>query len=251
MKIISWNVNGLRSVVKKGFLDWVNKEALDIICLQEIMLHEADLPWDLRTISSYQSVFNGANKKGYAGVVVYSNKAPLKIDKLLGNNRFDQEGRMLELEFPGFTLINLYLPHGGRDKSKLEYKLEVYQKLLDYLKTKKNQPIVLVGDFNIAHEEIDLARPKDNQNNIMFTSEERSQITQLLALGFIDTFRQFEREGGHYTWWPYYRQARERNLGWRLDYCFVSKILIPKLKTAFILPRVFGSDHCPIGVEIR
>ena len=168
----------------------------------------------------------------------------------MGLERFDQEGRILKLKYPDFTLINLYTPHGGRQKENLDYKLKVYNRLLKYLQKFKDRNIILIGDFNIAHQEVDLARPKQNQNNIMFTQEERKRINQIIDLGFLDTFREFHKEGGHYTWWPYFVNARKRNLGWRIDYIFVSKKLVPKLRDAFILSEVMGSDHCPIGIEI-
>jgi exodeoxyribonuclease-3 len=164
--------------------------------------------------------------------------------------RFDQEGRMLKLKYPDCLLVNLYLPHGGRKKENLDYKLKVYSFLLDYLQKIRDKKVVVIGDFNVAHKEIDLARPKQNQNNIMFTPKEREQIDRLIDLGFIDSFRKFNKKGGYHTWWPYFAQARERNLGWRIDYTFVSRKLAPRLKDAFILPEVKGSDHCPIGIEI-
>lgn len=249
MKIISWNVNGLRAVYKRNFLDWLKNIDADIICLQEIKLQKNNLPDDLANIKNYNSYFNFAEKKGYSGVAVYSKQKSLKAEYKLGIKRFDNEGRMIKLEFPRFILINIYIPHGGRQKEKLDYKLDVYKYFLKYLKKIKNKKIILVGDFNIAHREIDLARPKQNQNNIMFTPEERKQIDKMIDFGFIDSFRKLNKEGGHYTWWPYFANARERNLGWRIDYAFVSKRL--KLKDAFILEKVKGSDHCPVGIELK
>jgi len=250
MKIISWNVNGLRAIYKKNFLSWFKKTRADIVCLQEIKAHPAQLIPELIQPEEYYSYFNPANKKGYSGVIVYTKKKPLRVGRKLGMKRFDQEGRMLKLEYPNFTLINLYLPQGGRQKQNMGYKLEVYSRLLNYLKRNKNKKIILIGDFNIAHQEIDLARPKQNQKNTMFTPEERKQIDKIIDLGFTDTFRKFHKKAGQYTWWPYWANARQRNLGWRIDYVFASKSLIPKLKKAFILSEVKGSDHCPIGVEI-
>lgn len=250
MKIISWNVNGLRSTYKKGFLDWLGKSGADIVCLQEIKAQKEQLPLELLNPQDYLSFFNPAIRKGYAGVLVYTKKNPLTIEKEIGMKRFDQEGRMLRLKYPGFNLINLYLPHGGRQKENLDYKLEVYGYLLSYLEKIKDENLVLIGDFNIAHQEIDLARPKENLDNTMFTREERKQIDKIIGLGFTDSFRKFHKQGGHYTWWPYFANARERNLGWRIDYGFTSKGLTPKLKDAFILSEVKGSDHCPIGIEM-
>jgi len=248
MKILSWNVNGIRAVYKKGFLEWFNKTVADIICLQEIKAQKEQIPDDLINPKGYYPYFNSASKKGYSGVAVYSKTKPEKAEYKLGMKRFDQEGRILKLKYPKFTLINIYLPHGGRGKENLDYKLESYKYLLNYLKRNKSKNIILIGDFNIAHQEIDLARPKHNQNNIMFTLEERKQIDKIIKIGFTDTFRKFNQKTGNYTWWPYYRNCRERNIGWRIDYVFASKNL--KLKNAFILKNVSGSDHCPIGVEL-
>lgn len=251
MKIISWNVNGLRAVYKKNFLEWLKKSKADIVCLQEIKIQSEQLPFDLVKPSNFFSYFNSASKKGYSGVAVYTKTKPLKIETSLSLERFDHEGRFLKLKFPDFDLINLYLPHGGRQKENLDYKLEAYDYLFKYLKRQEKQKLVLIGDFNIAHQEIDLARPKQNKNNIMFTQEERKQIDRLINLDFTDSFRQFHQEGGNYTWWPYFANARQRNLGWRIDYAFISKTLIPNLEDAFILSEIKGSDHCPIGIEIK
>lgn len=250
MKIISWNVNGLRAVYKKNFLDWLKNTKAEIVCLQETKISPEQIHWDLANPSDYFSYFNSATKPGYAGVAVYTKKKPLRVETKIGLKRFDEEGRILRLDYPEFILINLYLPHGGRQKENLDYKLKVYDHLLDYLEKIKNKKVILLGDFNIAHQEIDLARPRQNQNNIMFTPKERKQINRLIAFGFTDTFRKFHQEGGHYTWWPYFAKARERNLGWRIDYAFVSKSLVGQVKDAFILSQVAGSDHCPIGLEI-
>jgi len=251
MKILSWNVNGLRSVYKKNFSEWLEKIRADIVCLQEIKTQEDQISQqNLFTPLTYQFYANYAVKKGYSGVAVFTKKQPLKIKKNLGLERFDSEGRLLYLEYPDFTLINLYVPHGGRQKENLEYKLEGYDYLIKYLKSFKDKNIIVAGDFNVAHQEIDLARPKENQKNTMFTSEERKQLDKIIKLGFVDSFRQFHQGAGHYTWWPYMANARQRNLGWRIDYIFISKALAPKLKNAFILKDVAGSDHCPIGIEI-
>ena len=250
MKTISWNVNGLRAVYKKGFLSWFEKENPAILCLQEIKVQTEDLPKELKNPKDYFVFFDVAAKKGYSGVAVYSKTKPQKIALNIGLKRFDDEGRFLQLDFSDFILINIYLPYGGRGKENLEYKLKCYEALFKHLKQLKNKKIILVGDFNIAHTELDLAQPKQNKNNIMFTKEEREKIDELLKIGFVDSFRQFHKEGGHYSWWLNYYNARERNLGWRIDYCFVSKSLVPKLKSTFILKDVMGSDHAPVGIEI-
>lgn len=250
MKIISWNVNGLRSVYKKGFCDFVKKQKADFFCLQEIKAKKDQLPSELVKLENYYSYFNSAQKKGYSGVAVYAKEKPISIIRKIGIERFDSEGRYLELKYPGFTLINIYIPHGGREKENLKYKILVYKKVHNKLSKCKNKKIIIVGDFNIAHTEKDLARPKQNQRNIMFTPEERSQIDQILNKGFIDSYRKFHGEGGSYTWWPYAFNARKRNLGWRIDYAFVSKKLKNKLNRADIYSKTKGSDHCPIGVEL-
>jgi len=250
VKIISWNVNGIRSIYKKNFLKWLAVINADIVCLQEVRAQKEQIPSDLLKLKDYYFYSNQAAKKGYAGVAVYTKQKPLKVKYKLGLKRFDQEGRILELRYPNFTLINLYFPHGGRQKENLNYKLKVYKYLLGYLKKIKEKNIILIGDFNIAHQEIDLARPKQNQNNIMFSIEERKQIDKIIDLGFIDSFRELNKKGENYTWWPYFANARKRNLGWRIDYAFISKRLSQKLKNAFILSKTVGSDHCPIGIEI-
>jgi len=252
MKIVSWNVNGLRSVAQKGFLDWLKQVNADIVCLQEVKAGLDQLPWYLTRAGEYHFYLNEARKKGYSGVAVYTKKEPNRVSGQLGFSRFDQEGRMLLLEYPEFILINLYLPHGGRGKENLPYKLEVYRYLLSFLKQKlSGRKVILAGDFNVAHQEIDLARPKENQNSIMFTPEERKQIDQLVDLGFIDSFRHFHQEGGHYTWWPYGFQARKRNLGWRIDYIFVSSDLKPALKSISIQKEVDLSDHSPLVLNLQ
>ena len=251
MQILSWNVNGIRAVYRKNFLGWLTRSLADIVCLQEIKAQEDQIPPDLLAPADYLVYVNPARRKGYAGTLIYTKQKPNKIKTNWNLKRFNSEGRILELHYPRFILINLYLPHGGRQKENLDYKLQVYQCLLRHLKRLKDKKVVLIGDFNIAHQEIDLARPKDNQNNTMFTSLEREQIDKIIALGFTDTFRKLHRKGGsHYTWWPYFYNARSRNLGWRIDYAFISRPLAPRLKKAFILPKVIGSDHCPIGIEI-
>jgi exodeoxyribonuclease-3 len=251
VKIISWNVNGIRAAYKNGGLKLVEKLKADIYCFQETKAWPGEFPSDLFSFKKFLSLINPAKKRGYSGTAIFTRKKPKKIETKLGMERFDNEGRFLRLDFKNFTLINIYLPHGGREKENLGYKLKVYDYLLKYLRPLRNQNLVLIGDFNIAHQEIDLARPQQNKNNTMFTPQERKQIQKLLDLGFADTFRIFHKAGGCYTWWPYFANARQRNLGWRIDYAFVSKKLTPKVENAFILPQIKGSDHCPIGIEIN
>ncbi|HHD92539.1 MAG TPA: exodeoxyribonuclease III [Candidatus Portnoybacteria bacterium] len=251
MKILSWNVNGLRAIYRKGFLSWLGKSQADIVCLQEIKAQKEQLPEEIIKPKGYYTYFNSAQRKGYSGTAIFSKEKPRKIKTILGLEKFDNEGRIIKATYKNFILINLYLPHGGRQKENLEYKLEVYRELLSFLKNNRNEKIIITGDFNIAHQEIDLARPKQNKNNIMFTSEEKKQISEIIDLGFIDTFRKFHQEEENYTWWPYAFSARERNLGWRIDYIFISRKLLNNLKDAFILKDIKGSDHCPVGIEIK
>ena len=250
MEILSWNVNGIRAVYKKGFLNWLNRSQADIVCLQEIKAQAEQLESKLSKPNDYFSFFNSAKKMGYSGTAVYTKIKPEKIEYSSGFKRFDQEGRIIKLKYPDFFLINLYFPQGGRKKENLPYKLKIYDYLLKYFEKIKNQKVILIGDFNIAHQKIDLARPKDNKNNTMFTLEERKKIDRIINLGFLDSFRKLNKQAGNYTWWPYYLNARQRNIGWRIDYAFVSKPLVPKLKKAFILPEIKGSDHCPIGINV-
>jgi len=253
MKIISWNVNGLRSVHRKGFVPWLLKTNPDILCLQEIKAQKNQLSPELIRPQGYQAFFHSAAKKGYSGTSIFTKEKPISVKKKIGLKPFDQEGRFLQLNFPSFTLINLYLPHGQRDKGKLPYKLKTYHHLFAYfkkLKKQKSQSLILAGDFNIAHQEIDLARPIQNKNNIMFTPQERKQIDHLFNLKLIDTFRHLHPRKQAFSWWPYTHHARERNIGWRLDYVFVSEKTVPKISQAFILKKVTMSDHCPVGIKI-
>jgi len=250
MKIISWNVNGLRAAHKKGLLHFFRKEKADFYCLQEIKANKDQLPSELVNLESYHVYCNSAQKKGYSGVAIYAKEKPISIINKIGVKRFDAEGRYLELKYPSFTLINIYVPHGGRQKENLKYKLSVYKKIHKKLFNYKNRKVIIIGDFNIAHTEKDLERPRQNQNNIMFTLEERGQINIILNNDYTDSFRRFHSRGGNYTWWPYAFNARERNLGWRIDYAFVSSKLKNKLKKAHIYTKTKGSDHCPIGMEL-
>jgi len=249
MKIISWNINGLRSAYKKDFLKSFKKINADIVCLQELRAEEEQLPKELINIEGYYSYFNPAIKKGYSGTAVYTKEKPLSVEKEIGFKRFDEEGRMIKLEYKDFTLINFYMPNGGRQKQTMDFKLKFYNYLFKYLK-KDNKKLILTGDFNIAHREIDLARPKPNKNNTGFTPEEREKIDELISLGFTDSFRFFHEDEKAYTFWSNFARSRERDVGWRIDYFFVSKALFSKCKKSFILKETMGSDHCPIGIEI-
>lgn len=256
MKIYSWNVNGIRSSWEKGLRDFFEKESPDILCLQEVKANEDQFPASLRKNNlfvqkSHYLYTNCAQKAGYAGVAVLSKEKALSVEACLGHERFDIEGRMLKLEFKDFILFNFYIPHGGRFFENLEYKMEVYDLILKKLKEVEGKKVILCGDFNIAHDERDLARPKQNINNIMFTIDERRKLDKLESLGFIDCLRMFKFDNGHYTWWPYMANARERNLGWRIDYIWVTNNLKDKVTDAFTRPDISGSDHGPTGIKIN
>ena len=250
MKLVSWNVNGLRSA-ESAVLELVAKEDPDVILLQEIRADPEQLPAGLRSLSDYRSFFSPAQKKGYAGVAVYSKKEPLRVENEIGLSRFDHEGRILKLFFPDFVLMNVYMPHGGRKKENMDYKLMAYAYLVSCVESVNRGKIILAGDFNVAHKEIDLARPKQNYSNTMFTPEERAKIDELIGVNLEDSFRLFNREPGNYSWFPYSFKAKERNLGWRIDYAFVSKNLTSRVKQSSILKNVAGSDHCPILLELN
>lgn len=249
MKIISWNVNGLRSVYKKGFIDFLKKEKADIICLQEIKIDKRNLFPEIVNPLGYTSIYNHAEKKGYAGVAVFSKSKPENAVQELGLKKFDKEGRSIFVKVSNITLLNLYMPHGGRKKENLSYKLECYKTLFNFLNNKK-MPDILIGDFNIAHDERDLARPESNQKNTMYTPEERRILDDLILLRYKDAFRLFNGGSGHYTWWPYRNNLREKNVGWRIDYSFIKTNFASKVKKSYILNDISGSDHCPIVIEI-
>lgn len=251
LNILSWNVNGIRSVNRNGFIGFLKEHSPDILCIQEIKSNKKDIPPELTSSFTYKTYWNPAEKKGYSGTAIFTKEKPIKVEYNLGMERFDKEGRSIMVEYQNFILFNLYLPHGGREKENIPYKLDAYRHFLKTIKNIKEKPIILCGDFNIAHKEIDLARPKDNMNNTMFTNEERVCIDSIIKESFTDTFRMFNKESKNYTWWPYMKDLRERNIGWRIDYIFVSDSLKSKVKTASILKEVKGSDHCPIGIEIE
>jgi exodeoxyribonuclease-3 len=250
MKIISCNVNGIRAAAKKGLAEFIAAEQPNILCLQEIKANKTDFPAALVEIDGYELYVNSASKKGYSGVAIYTKSKPIAVNNRLDVDKFDSEGRMLELDYDNFVILCLYLPHGGRQKENLEYKLEVYKKLFEKLDSMNNKNVILIGDFNIAHLEIDLARPRQNMKNIMFTPEERAQIDKIINLGFVDSFRKFSDAPGNYTWWPYAFDAKQRNMGWRIDYGFVSKKMAGDLIGAKIYPECNFSDHCPIELEL-
>ncbi|HXC97875.1 MAG TPA: exodeoxyribonuclease III [Verrucomicrobiae bacterium] len=249
MKLISWNVNGLRSVLRKNFLEYLGAESPDILCLQETKARPDDVEqlWP----ATYTTYWNSAAKKGYSGTVIFTKTRPLKVDLGIKIEAHDNEGRVLTAEYPDFFLVNVYVPNSKRELTRLAYRQEWDRDFLRYLKKlERKKPVIFCGDLNVAHTEIDLANPKANVGNHGFTPEERAGFTALVKAGFIDTFREFESAGGHYTWWSPMSNARARNVGWRIDYFLISAALRPRLKRAFIHDKILGSDHCPVGIEL-
>lgn len=253
MRILSWNVNGIRAADKKGLFNWFKKEKPDILCLQEIKASPEHIPPYLRNTPGYYVYINSGERKGYSGVATYSKIKPENIRKGFGIEKFDKEGRILINEYPGFVLFNVYFPNGKKNQERLEYKLDFYNTFLAYADNQKaeGKNIVVCGDFNTAHKEIDLAHPKENEKISGFLPVERAWIDTFIDHGYIDTFRYFNKEPNQYTWWDMKTRARERNIGWRIDYFFVNKEFMKHVKKAFIMPKVIGSDHCPIGIEIE
>ena len=250
-KLLSWNVNGLRAIYKKGFVDWMQKTQPDVLCLQETKAAESQLPDDLKKISGYHSFFCSGEKPGYSGVAIYSKEKPLSVSTGIGIKRFDSEGRILIAEFKSFILCNIYFPNGKMSNERLKYKLDFYDAFLEFADKNVGKNIVICGDFNTAHTEIDLARPKENQLISGFLQEERAWIDKLISHGFIDTFRMFSSSPGNYSYWDMKTRARERNVGWRIDYFFVNEKMRRNIEKAFIWPQVMGSDHCPVGVLLE
>ncbi len=252
MKVLSWNVNGLRAAAKKGFFEWLKKTSPDVLCLQEIKVQLDQLDPPLINPPGYCGFFNPAERKGYSGVATYAKQKPLQIQKGFGIAKFDSEGRVLMTDHGDFLLFNIYFPNGKMGSDRLDYKMEFYEELLTRFDGLKNRgkKLVICGDYNTAHKEIDLARPKENEKISGFLPIERAWMDKLVAHGYVDTFRHFNKEPGHYSWWDMVTRARERNVGWRIDYHFVSENLLPHLTHAWIMPEVMGSDHCPVGVEL-
>lgn len=254
MKLISWNVNGIRAAHRKGFLDWLTQEDPDILCIQETKAQPEQLEDHLRQPAGYETHYSSAVKKGYSGVALFLKKSPLKITEGLGIEEFDCEGRTLIAEYPDFILFNGYYPNGQPDLGRVPYKLRYSEAVLDRalkLKKTKKKPIILTGDFNTAHQEIDLARPKQNEKTTGFLPEERAWIDKLIDSGFVDIFRDFEKGPGQYTWWSYRSFARRNNVGWRIDYFFVTPELQKRVKSASLQMQVEGSDHCPVVLELK
>jgi exodeoxyribonuclease-3 len=251
MKIISWNVNGIRAVLKKNFMEFMNDYNPDIICLQETKASEEQV--DLKLENYPYKYWNSAVKKGYSGTAIFSKYAPVSVENDLKIEKHDMEGRVITFELNNYYLITVYTPNSKRDLSRLNYRNKEWDvDFLNYLKKlEEKKPVVFCGDLNVAHNEIDLKNPKTNKKNAGFTLEEREGFNNLVDSGFVDTFRMFNSEEGHYTWWSYMFNARARNIGWRIDYFCASNIIKNKITKSIILPEVLGSDHAPILIEIK
>lgn len=248
MKFISWNVNGIRACITKGFYDFVAAEQPDFLCLQETKALPEQAKLEL---PDYHAYWNTAWKKGYSGTLILTREEPLSVVNGLGIEEHDNEGRVIAAEYKDFYLLTCYTPNSKRELERLDYRQEWDREFLAYCKKlEKKKPVIFCGDLNVAHTEIDLANPKTNRRNAGFTDEERAGFDNIVAAGFIDTFREFTSEGGHYSWWSYRAGARKRNIGWRIDYFCISPALRPRLKRAWILPEVMGSDHCPVAMEL-
>lgn len=250
MKLVSWNVNGLRACVNKGFLEYFHEVNADIVCLQETKLQEGQI---LLELEGYEQYWNYALKKGYSGTAIFTKVKPLSVKYGVGDLETEDEGRIITMEFENFFLVNVYTPNAKRDLTRLAYRLEWEDSMRTYLKQLDTiKPVLMCGDLNVAHAEIDLKNAKSNRGNSGFTIEERGKMTTLLEEGFVDTYRYFHPDQeGAYTWWSYMSKVRERNIGWRIDYFIASQKLVPRLKSASIDSHVLGSDHCPILLEIE
>lgn len=254
MQIVSWNVNGIRSVYRQNFLEWFLETKADIVCLQEIKCHP-DVVTDKTILhpGKYHSFWCPAEKPGYSGLLVYSKRAPLSVTYGVGKPEYDREGRVMTVEYKDFLVVNTYFPNSQRDHARLPYKLKFCRDILKYLEglRAKGKNILICGDFNIAHKEIDLRNPKSNKDNAGFLPEERAWMDQFIETGYVDTFRQFEQGPDHYTWWSYRPGVRERNVGWRLDYFFANEEFADRTKNVTHLPHVRGSDHCPVLLRLK
>ena len=251
-KLLSWNMNGIRAVHRKGNFEDIFNEQPDILCIQETKARAEQLGDEILKVANYHAYFEAGERKGYSGVAIYTKEQPREIKTGFGIEKFDREGRIQIADYEDFVLFNIYFPNGKGSKERLQYKMDFYDAFLKYADQLKDQgrKIVVTGDVNTAHKEIDLARPKENEKVSGFLPEERAWIDQFLSHGYIDTFRMFNQEPGQYTWWDMKSRARERNVGWRIDYFYVSENLKDNVKAAYILPHILGSDHCPIGVEL-
>lgn len=253
MKILCWNVDGLRAILRKGFMGWFKSENADIVCIQETKASEDQVPPMVRHVPGYYSYFTSPlEKKGYSGVGLFSKEEPKSVTYGFGIEKFDDEGRIIIADYGEFVLMNIYFPNGKASKQRLDYKMGFYDVFLDHVDRLKKQgrKIVVCGDVNTAHAELDIARPKENSKKSGFLPMERAWMDKFESHGFIDTYRVFEKKGGHYTYWDMRTGARKRNVGWRIDYFYISDNLRKALRSAFIETDVMGSDHCPIGIDI-
>lgn len=252
VRLLSWNVNGVRAAERKGFLDWLKNSKADVMCLQETKAHPEQLSQALLAPEGYTSYWHSGQRKGYSGVALYTKLKPKKVNTEFGSSILNDEGRVIMADYGSWLLYNIYFPKGEVGSPRLKYKMAFYKSFLNHIKRQllKNRSIVITGDVNTAHQEIDLARPKENRSVSGFLPEERAWIDNLQRAGFIDSFREFNPKPGNYTWWDMKSGARARNVGWRIDYFFISQELRSGLVNAFIMPTIQGSDHCPIGVEI-
>jgi exodeoxyribonuclease-3 len=252
MKIVSWNVNGIRAGIRKGFFSWLHEYSPDMVCIQETKIHSDQLTDEITQTEGYFSYFFSAQRKGYSGVAVYTKKKPDNVIYGFGNEKFDFEGRVIQLIYDDLYIINTYFPNGKRDDERLNYKYEFYFAMQEYLNglIKNGKEVLICGDFNTAHNEIDIARPKSNSKISGFLPEERILIDKYIQNGLVDTFRIIHPEEIKYSWWSHFAKSRERNVGWRIDYIFVSKNIFENVKKADILDFVEGSDHCPIMIDL-
>lgn len=253
MKIFNWNVNGFRAIIKKGFLEWFEEESPDILCIQETKAHPDQLDAAVLSPNGYHAVWNSAERKGYSGVATFSKKKPKAVFLGMGIDEFDVEGRIIRTEYEGFDLLNIYFPNGTSSPERLAFKLKFYDALLDHCEKlrKSGKKLIVAGDFNTAHHPIDLKHPKANEKNSGFLPEERAWIDKFVAHGYVDVFRKLYPEKVQYTWWSYRFGARKNNVGWRIDYFFVTEDLVRKVKDVFIADQVMGSDHCPMGLVVK
>jgi len=251
--MISWNVNGIRAAERKGFVNWLNEMSPDVMNVQETKAHPEQLSEDLTSLEGYHSYFSSAERKGYSGVATYTKSEPAQVDFGFGIDKFDNEGRILQLDYGDFVLFNIYFPNGKSRIERLEYKMEFYEAFLNHIDKlhSAGRNILICGDVNTAHRPIDLARPKENEKISGFLPMEREWVDKLLEHGFVDTLRMFNNEQGQYSWWDNRGGARERNVGWRIDYFFVNEEFKNRVESAYIMPDVMGSDHCPIGIELK
>ena len=252
MKLFSWNVNGVRAIEKKGFLDWLSSASPDVLCIQETKAKFEQLPDTLQNIDGYFSYWHSAEKLGYSGVATFSKKEPLHVQYGLGIDKYDKEGRVLITEFDNFLLYNIYFPNGQKDEIRLQYKLDFYDDLLEIIDVQvaSGNNVIVAGDWNTAHKEIDLANPKANANYSGFLPVERAQLDTYVNHGYVDSFRLFHDEPDRYSWWTYRFGARQRNIGWRIDYFFTNQEFADNISDADIHEDIMGSDHCPVSIEL-